>query len=198
MYTLLTYFYKGEDKLKELFELYVLFAKMGSVCFGGGYAMLPILERELVDNRGWCTKEELLDYFAIGQCTPGVIAVNTSTFIGHKLKGIPGAIAATLGFITPSVLIITILATILQKVTDLPAVNYAFSGIRICVSMLILSAVIKLWKNAITSKLGVGLFIVVFLLSAVLGISPIIIVIGSGIFGFVLKTIIDKKAGGKK
>lgn len=184
--------------MKALLELYLLFAKMGSVCFGGGYAMLPILERELVENRGWCTKEELIDYYAIGQCTPGVIAVNTSTFIGHKLKGIPGAVVATLGFVTPSIIIISILATILEYITDLPIVNYAFSGIRICVCVLIISATIKLWKSAVTSKFGIGIFAVVFLLSALWSISPVIIVISAGVFGYVIKTIEDKKAGGNK
>lgn len=184
--------------MKALLELYLLFAKMGSVCFGGGYAMLPILERELVENRGWCTKEELIDYYAIGQCTPGVIAVNTSTFIGHKLKGIPGAVAATLGFVTPSIIIISILATILEYITDLPIVNYAFSGIRICVCVLIISATVKLWKSAVTNKFGIGIFAVVFLLSALWGISPVIIVVSAGVFGYIIKTIEDKKTGGNK
>ena len=179
--------------MKDLVMLYVLFFKMGSVCFGGGYAMLPILERELVTKRNWCTKEELLDYYAIGQCTRGVIAVNTSTFIGHKLKGIPGGIIATLGFVSPSMIIITILATILEYVTDIPVVTYAFSGIRICVCILVLSAVINLWKSAVTSKIGIGIFIVVFLLSAVWEISPIIIVISAGIFGYVFRTVSDKR-----
>ncbi len=170
--------------MKELLKLYILFAKMGSVCFGGGYAMLPILERELVQNRGWCTKEELIDYYAIGQCTPGVIAVNTSTFIGHKLKGIPGGIAATLGFVTPSVVIISVLATILEYATSLPVVGYAFSGIRICVCVLIVSATVNLWKSAIKDKLGVGIFIAVFVLSALLGVSPIIVVVLSGALGY--------------
>lgn len=160
--------------------------------------MLPILERELVTNRGWCTKEELIDYYAIGQCTPGVIAVNTSTFIGHKLKGIPGGIVATLGFVTPSIIIITILATILQYITDLPVVTYAFSGIRICVCVLIISATIKLWKNAITDKIGVVIFLIVFLLSAIWGISPIIVIVAAGLFGFVYRTIADKKKGGSE
>lgn len=179
--------------MKELIMLYVLFFKMGSVCFGGGYAMLPILERELVIKRSWCTKEELLDYYAIGQCTPGVIAVNTSTFIGHKLKGIPGGIIATLGFISPSIVIISILATILQYVTDLPVVTYAFSGIRICVCVLVISAVINLWKSGVTNKIGVGIFIIVFICSAVFEISPVFIVVCAGIFGYIFSTVMERK-----
>lgn len=184
--------------MKDLLNLYILFAKMGSVCFGGGYAMLPILERELVIRRGWCTKEELIDYYAIGQCTPGVIAVNTSTFIGHKLKGIPGGIVATLGFVTPSIIIITILATILQYLTELPVVNYAFGGIRICVCVLIVSATVKLWKSAIKDKIGIVLFLIVFFLSAVWDISPVIVVVAAGLFGYVYRTICEKVKGGSK
>lgn len=184
--------------MKDLINLYLLFFKMGSVCFGGGYAMLPILERELVTNRGWCTKEELIDYYAIGQCTPGVIAVNTSTFIGHKLKGITGGIVATIGFVTPSIIIITLLATILQYITDLPVVNYAFSGIRICVCVLIISATVKLWKNAVTNKIGIALFLIVFLLSAIFNISPVIVVIAAGVFGYVYRTVDEKIKGGSK
>lgn len=183
--------------MRELLNLYLLFARMGAVCFGGGYAMLPILERELVTKRGWCTKEELIDYYAIGQCTPGVIAVNTSTFIGHKLKGILGGIVATLGFITPSVIIISAIAVILQYITDLPVVTYAFSGIRICVCVLIITATINLWKSAIKDKIGIMLFLIVFILSAVLSISPIIVVLASGLFGYIWGSITEKKEGKK-
>lgn len=184
--------------MKELLELYLLFAKMGSVCFGGGYAMLPLLERELVQNRGWCTKEELIDYYAIGQCTPGVIAVNTSTFIGHKLKGIPGAICATFGFVTPSIVIISVLATILQQLTNMPIVEYAFGCIRICVCVLILSATVNLWKSAVKGRFGLAVFATVFLLSAIWGISPIIVVISAGLFGFVYNLIFKNSQEDKK
>lgn len=178
--------------MRELIELYLLFVKMGSVCFGGGYAMLPILERELVSKRNWCTKEELIDYYAIGQCTPGVIAVNTSTFIGHKLKGIPGGIVATLGFVTPSIIIISVLAGILQSITDFPVVEYAFGGIRICVCVLIISATVNLWKSGVTSKIGIGIFIIVFLLSVICNVSPVIIVVAAGLFGYIFKTLESK------
>lgn len=117
---------------KELLNLYWIFVKMGAMCFGGGYAMLPILERELVLKRGWVTKEEIVDYYALGQCTPGVIAVNTSTFVGNKLAGNFGGIIATLGFITPSIVIITIIGTLLENFAHIEIVQNAFSGIRCC------------------------------------------------------------------
>ena len=90
--------------------IFLAFAKVGAMTFGGGYAMIPILERELIDKRGWATNEELMDYYAVGQCTPGIIAVNTATFIGNKLLGTIGGIIATLGMVFPSLVIITVIA----------------------------------------------------------------------------------------
>lgn len=178
---------------KKLLNLYWIFLKMGAVCFGGGYAMLPILERELVLKRGWVTKEEIIDYYALGQCTPGVIAVNTSTFVGNKLAGNFGGIIATLGFITPSIVIITIIGTLLENFAHIEIVQNAFSGIRICVCVLIINATVNLWKTAITDKFGLVMFVIVLVFSSFLNISPIFFVLGSGFLGFLFKTL-----GGKK
>lgn len=178
---------------KKLLNLYWIFVKMGAVCFGGGYAMLPILERELVLKRGWVTKEEIIDYYALGQCTPGVIAVNTSTFVGNKLAGNFGGIIATLGFIIPSIVIITIIGTLLENFAHIEIVQNAFSGIRICVCVLIINATVNLWKTAITDKFGLVMFVIVLVLSSFLNISPIFFVLGSGFLGFLFKTL-----GGKK
>ena len=119
--------------LKELLTLFLTFAKVGVMTFGGGYAMLPILQREVVENKGWTTDEELTDYFAIGQCTPGVIAVNTATFIGQKRRGILGGIVATLGVVFPSLVIIAALAGVIDAFSHLAWVQHAFAGIRVCV-----------------------------------------------------------------
>jgi chromate transporter len=135
--------------VNELWQLFITFAKIGVMTFGGGAAMLPMLQRELVDNRGWVEEEELMDYYAIGQCTPGVIAVNTSTFIGHKLAGIPGALAASLGFISPSILIITVIAAFLESFASNVYVAHALAGIRVCVCVLILDSVLKLGKKSV-------------------------------------------------
>ena len=125
--------------LKKLLDLFLTFARIGGLTFGGGYAMLPMLQKEVVENRGWATEEELADYFAIGQCTPGVIAVNTATFVGYREAGILGGVMATLGVIFPSLVIITIIAAFIRNFADLPVVKHAFSGIRVCVCVLILS-----------------------------------------------------------
>ena len=170
--------------MKTLWELFLAFARVGVMTFGGGYAMIPILEREIVDRHGWATEEELMDYYAVGQCTPGVIAVNTATFIGYKVAGTAGGIAATLGVIFPSVVIITIIAGILTNFAEVPAVKSAFAGIRVCVCVLIFNAVLKLWKKAVVDKITLVLFLGVFLLSVFFDISPVVFVIfcaGAGI-----------------
>ncbi len=172
----------------KLFELFLTFAKVGVMTFGGGYAMLPILQREIVENRGWATEEELADYFAIGQCTPGVIAVNTATFIGRKKDGIAGAVAATLGVVFPSLVIISLLAGVITAFSELAWVKNAFAGIRVCVCMLILQAVMNLWKKSIPDKKTLGLYGVIFLLMIASPLLPVqipaaVLVIAAGIFG---------------
>ena len=163
--------------MKELIDLFIAFAKVGVMTFGGGYAMIPILEREIVDKRNWASSEELMDYYAVGQCTPGVIAVNTATFIGQKRKGIAGGIIATLGVVFPSLVIITLIAGILTSFSHIPAVEQAFSGIRVCVCVLLFNAVTKLWKKSVTDKATLALCLLVFILSVFLDISPAVFVI---------------------
>lgn len=163
--------------MRELFDLFIAFAKVGVMTFGGGYAMIPILEREIVDKRNWASSEELMDYYAVGQCTPGVIAVNTATFIGQKRRGFLGGIIATLGVVFPSLVIITLIAGILTSFADIPAVKQAFAGIRVCVCVLIFNAVTKLWKKSVTDKATLALCLLVFILSVFLDISPAVFVI---------------------
>ena len=168
-------------------KLFLNFAKVGVMTFGGGYAMLPILQREIVEKQHWATEEELTDYFAIGQCTPGVIAVNTATFIGQKLCGIWGGIFATLGVVFPSVVIISLLAGVIEAFSHLTWVQHAFGGIRICVCVLILNAVVKLCKKAIVDKLTLFLFLLVTAGAYFLDISPVVFVLVTGIMGIVAK-----------
>ena len=172
--------------MKQLWKLFLAFARVGVMTFGGGYAMIPILEREIVDRHGWATEEELMDYYAVGQCTPGVIAVNTATFIGYKVAGTVGGVVATLGVIFPSLVIITLIAGILTNFADVPAVKSAFAGIRVCVCVLIFNAVLKLWKKAVVDKITLVLFLGVFLLSVFFDISPIVFVVFCATAGIVL------------
>ena len=177
--------------MREIIELYLAFLKIGAVTFGGGYAMLPLLERELVSKRGWTTLDDLMDYFAIGQCTPGVIALNVSTFIGHRKKGVPGALAATSGFLTIPIIIILIIAAFLRNFADLPIVQHAFAGIRVCVCVLILQAILRLWKKSVVDLTSLILYLVVFALAISSAWLPFsvpaaVLVILSGFFGFLL------------
>ena len=180
--------------MKLLLEMFLAFAKVGVMTFGGGYAMLPILQREIVDNKGWATEEELMDYFAIGQCTPGVIAVNTATFIGQKNKGITGGIFATLGVVFPSLVIISLLATVIEAFSHLTWVQDAFGGIRVCVCVLITNAVVKLFKKAVVDKITLVIFLVVALGAFLLDISPVIFVLIAAAAGIILKNMGGKKA----
>lgn len=175
--------------MKELIELFIAFSRVGAFTFGGGYAMLPILQREIVEKNNWATDEELMDYYAIGQCTPGVIAVNTATFIGQKNKGIIGGIMATLGVVMPSLIIITAIAAFISNFSDLAIVKNAFAGVRVCVCVLIFNAVVKLWKNSIVDKATLIIFIGVFLGSVFTDISPILFVIITAIAGIVVKNL---------
>lgn len=170
----------------KLLTLFLSFARVGVMTFGGGYAMIPILEREIVDKQGWASSEELMDYYAVGQCTPGVIAVNTATFIGYKVAGTIGGVFATLGVVFPSVVIITLIAGILTNFADIPAVKSAFEAIRVCVCVLIFNSVLKLWKGAVKDKAAMVLFAVVFGLSLFLDLSPIVFVVFCAVAGIVL------------
>lgn len=179
--------------MKLLFELFFVFAKIGVMTFGGGYAMLPILQREIVEKKKWTTDEELMDYFAIGQCTPGVIAVNTATFIGQKKKGILGGIVATLGVVFPSLLIISILAGVIEAFSHIQWVQHAFGGIRICVCVLIANAVVKLFKKAVIDSVTMIIFIIVALCGTLFPVSPIVYVVGAAVVGIVIKLIEGRK-----
>ncbi len=180
--------------MKQYIDLFFTFAKVGVMTFGGGYAMLPILQREVVESKGWATEEELMDYFAIGQCTPGIIAVNVATFIGQKLKGILGGIIATLGVAFPSIVIISLLAGVIEAFSHIALVQHAFGGIRICVCILILNAVVKLLQKAIIDKLTFALFLVVALGSYFTPLSPVVFVVGAAVIGLIVKSL----EGGKK
>lgn len=171
--------------MKDLIELFKVFFKMGSFTFGGGYAMLPIIQEEIVKKRKWATDQEVLDYYAIGQSTPGIIAVNTATFIGYNRKGILGGIAATMGIVTPSILIISTIAAFFKNFQDYEIVQHAFGGIRVVVAALILKTVVEMYKSSVKDLLGMAIFLVSFLVIAFLDVTPIIIIITSAMIGII-------------
>lgn len=171
-----------------LLDLFCAFFRIGLFTFGGGYAMLPLLQREIVEKKHWATEEELLDYFAVGQCTPGIIAVNTATFVGFKEKELSGAIFATLGIVSPSLVIITVIAALLSNFAHIAAVQNAFAGIRVAVCVLILNSIVKLWKKSVVDKLTLGVFIAVFLGSVLLShVSPVVFIVAAAVLGIVVR-----------
>ena len=165
----------------EWWTLFWTFAKTGVMTFGGGMAMLPILQREVVESKHWATEEELVDYFAIGQCTPGIIAVNTATFSGQKYAGTAGGSVATLGVVFPSLVIISILAGLITNFSDLTWVQNAFAGIQVCVCVLIFNAVSKLLKKSVVDKRTAVSFVLVLLGGVFLDLSPVWFVIGAAL-----------------
>lgn len=181
--------------MKLLLELFCAFFRIGAFTFGGGYAMLSMLQKEVVENKKWATDEEVLDYYAVSQCTPGVIAVNLATFVGQKKKGVLGAAVATFGVVLPSLIIITIIAAVLQNFMEYEIVQHVFGGIRVAVAVLIVNAVYTLGKKALVDKLCVLISIAAFIVSVLFpSVSPIFIVLAATLIG--LATM--KKGGSTK
>ena len=181
-----------------LLDLFCAFFRIGLFTFGGGCAMLPLLQREIVEKKHWATEEELLDYFAVGQCTPGIIAVNTATFVGFKEKKLSGAIFATLGVVSPSLVIITVIAALLSNFAHIAAVQNAFAGIRVAVCVLILNSIVKLWKKSVVDKLTLGVFIAVFLGSVLLShVSPVVFIVAAAVLGIVVRVWLRTGKEGK-
>ena len=184
--------------MREYLKLFWAFIKVGGLTFGGGYAMLPILQRDIVEHYGWATDEEVMDYYAMAQCLPGIIMVNTSTFIGRHRKGTLGGLVAGFASALPSLVIITVIAAFLTRFAEYPVVQNAFAGIRACVVVLIANAIIKLWKSAMVDwKCLVIIFLPVFALSAFTGVSPILLVVAAALAGIAVAAVSGRKGGGE-
>lgn len=172
--------------MKELLELYLTFFRIGGLTFGGGLTMLPMLKYELEEKKKWVTEAELLDYYAVGQCTPGIIAVNVSTFVGYKRKGVIGAVFSTLGMISPSLLIISVLALFLDQFMNNQTVAHAIAGIKIVVCALMLNTVITLAKKSFVNAVSVAVAVIAFILAVFTPVPSVALVIAAGIFGVIL------------
>lgn len=170
-------------------ELFLTFARISASCFGGGYAMLPFFQQELVEKKGWLTDEELLDLHAIAQCTPGVISVNTATFCGYRTRGVSGALAATAGLLTPPILIVLIISAFFWTYAEHPMIQHALAGVRACVCALIISSTVKLYKKAVLNLPTFLVFLTVFVLAALVGLSPALLVLGAAAAGLVYAAI---------
>ncbi len=169
--------------MTELWELFTMFFRVGALTFGGGYAMIPVIQREVVEKKGWFDDEEIIDCFAISQFTPGAITVNTATFVGYKKKGIIGGIIATLGAILPSLILITAMTTFLINFQDNEVVQHAFGGIRIGVAALIINTSLKMFRHIVKDKISLMIFIATFVFIAFTNFSPVIIITASALLG---------------
>ena len=175
--------------MKELIQLYLAWFKMGLFTFGGGYAMLPMIQKEVIEHYGWATEEEVMDYYAIGQCLPGIIAINTATFIGFHLKGVIGGIISTLGVITPSFIIISAIASLISNFSDLAIVQNALSGINVAVCVLMFNTIVGLWKKNLKNIGSYTVFAVALILSLFTDITTVLVVIVSGALGIILSKL---------
>ncbi len=180
-----------KQQIKILASLFFQFFKIGAVTFGGGLAMLPMFKRDLVETKKWLSEEEMIDYFSVAQCTPGVIAVNTATFVGHKQAGFLGSLFSTLGVISPSIIIITIIAILVSNFTEIAWMQKALKGVNVAVSVLLLKALIAFGKKTIIDIFTLLIAIVAFVCIFFLQIPGVWIVIGSASIGFIIRTIVD-------
>ncbi len=179
--------------LHDLLQLFLIFFRIGAFTFGGGYAMIPILEREFVTDRGWITSEDMLNYVAIGQSTPGIIAVNMATFIGYRRRGFWGALFATLGVITPSLIIITVIAAFISNFSEYVYVQKALAGINISVAVILVSAVWDLGKKSVTDMIGLALAVIAFIAVVVFKVNSIWLILFALVVGISVKGGILKK-----
>ena len=179
--------------MKEYWDLFVSWFKMGLFTFGGGYAMLPMIQKEVIEKHGWATEDEVMDYYAIGQCTPGIIAVNAATFIGYKIKGVAGGIVATFGVVAPSLIIISLISTLITNFSELEIVQHALRGIQVAVCVLMFVAVEKLFKKGVKDVPSGLIFVVALLLSLFTNLSTVILVILAGLAGYVIFAVRSRK-----
>ena len=173
--------------IKELAEIFSTFFKIGILTFGGGYTMLPLLQKDIVQKLRWATSEEIIDYYAISQSLPGLIAVNTTMLIGYKRKKFWGVLVSALGMACPSIIIILIIALFIRNFLDLDSVKHAFNGIRVAVAVLILNTVVSMWKSSVKERACVLIFLVALLAFSFTGISPILPVAAGAAAGIALR-----------
>lgn len=173
-------------------ELLISFIKIGFLTIGGGYVMLPMMQSELIDKKHWITEEELLDYYAVGQSTPGIIAVNVATFVGYKKAGVTGGIVATLGIISPSLIIITALAGVIQSIDQYPNVQKAMSGINVAVCALITDATLNFIKKGVKNFVTLLVLLASFLLIYYVKVPSYLIVLGAAFLGTITYFVKNK------
>ena len=179
---------------KTLWQVFVTFFKIGAFTFGGGYAMIPLIQREAVENRHWVTDEDILDIITIAESTPGPIAINSATFVGYRAAGVLGSVAGTLGVVLPSFCIILLISYVLREFQDIKAVQYAFAGIRAGVLALIIKALWGMYKKCPKNAVSYIVMAAAFILAAFVDVSVLPILIGCALFGLVSTVVMERKA----
>ncbi len=183
-----------EKRKRNLWPLFATFFRIGAFTFGGGYAMIPLIQKEMVENKKWISDEDILEIVAIAESTPGPIAINTATFVGYRVGGFWGALCATMGVVIPSFLVISVIAFFLRQFQDYKGVQYAFWGIRAGVLALILKALWSMYKSAPKGWVSYVVMAAAFILVAVFDVNILFVIIGCALFGLITSTIAARRA----
>ncbi len=181
------------SKFSKALQLFVTFFKIGAFTFGGGYAMIPIIQREIVEKRKWITDDDILEIIAIAESTPGPIAINSATFVGYRVAGFWGAFFATTGVVLPSFVIILLISFILREFQEIKAVQYAFNGIRAGVLALLIKALVGMYKKAPKNVVSYIVIAVSFIITAFFDINVLFVIIGCAVFGLVTSLVAKRR-----
>lgn len=181
------------EELKRIWALFCIFFKIGAFTFGGGYAMIPLISREVVDNKKWITNDDILDIIAIAESTPGPIAINSATFVGYKVAGFFGAMLSTLGVVLPSFVIITVISYVLEQFQHIQAVQFAFVGIRAGVLALIIKALLSMYKQCPKGKVSYIVMGLSFIAAGIFDINVLLVLIACAIIGLVSYTLAKRR-----
>lgn len=183
-----------KEKLKTALVLFLTYLKIGAFTFGGGYAMIPLIEKEICEKHKWISNEDILDIIAISESTPGPFAINSATFIGYKICGVLGSFCATFGVVLPSFIIISVISLVLREFSDIKAVQYAFNGIRAGVLALLIKALVSMYKKCPKGLFSYILMGLSFVFAAFTDINVIFIIIGCGVAGFIYSLVKNRRA----
>lgn len=176
-----------------IFDLFVIFFKIGLFTFGGGYAMLPLLRKDIVEKKHWCEEDEIIDYYSLSQVLPGLIAVNVAGLVGYKVKGKLGVLTSVIGMITPSIIVILLIATVMSNIMHNEYVIHALAGVKVATIILILETIVSLWRKSVSNAFGLGVFMASLAFLIAFSVSPIYLIVISSAFGFLVRKMEKKK-----
>jgi len=179
--------------MKIIIEIFLVFAKIGALTFGGGYTMLPLLHREIAEKRGWNTIDEITDYYALSQCLPGLIAIKTSALLGHGRKGGAGAFAAALGVAFPALVASLLIAMYIEYLLAFEMARHALGGIRVAVLVLVTDAVVKMWKAGVKGIWGILIFVLAFAAFTFFSLSPVWPIVIGAVSGLIIKHFVRER-----